>query len=109
MDIPVQLIYPIPSQPALTPLEIEQAADKCIQMLCVKLAEAESARDELSAHAIRLVKALDHIDADLNLPSTMRLGDYLDLVVRSNRERDEALAALRQALVANHNDTGVSL
>ena len=53
---------PTPTQPtALTSLEIEQAADEAIQMLCEKLAQAEAERDELLANAVALLERADQL------------------------------------------------
>lgn len=114
-SIPIQLIYPapVPTPAALTPVEIEQAADEAIQALCEKLAEVEQERDTLLAASIRMVEALDADSAmDLAVAHALEhwepLDDLYAQIDRRNRERVEAHAALREA-ITDSNETGVSI
>lgn len=87
--------YTIPVVIEHTATDLEQIADEAIQILAMRLADAERERDDLLAATIRMVEAMDVIDR-LNDDDGYSLTH--DQLVAMNSERDAALEALRAAI-----------
>lgn len=76
--------------------ERERVLDGTVRMLVGRLADATRERDHLLAAAIRLVQALDAVDAEDAADGCYHLSN--DQLVAMNTESDAAHEALREAI-----------